>query len=126
MPSLFSSPSRWSIVIALGAVAGAAFVINGQAQPTASTLPTTAPATLTLSPSLASSPANASAQNVATVPGMPAVVDALNLYSEIAKGKLSPNTAGALERVYVPNRGENTVSVIDPATLKVVDRKSVV
>ena len=113
-------------MIALGAVAGAAFVINGQAQPAATPLPTTAPATLTLSPSLAVPPANpptnAPAQNVVTVPGMPPVVDALNLYSEIAKGKLSPNTAGALERVYVPNRGENTVSVIDPATLKVVDK----
>ena len=53
---------------------------------------------------------------------MPPVPDALNLYSETAKGKISPATAGALERVYVPNRGENSVSVIDPATLKVVDK----
>ena len=28
---------------------------------------------------------------------------------------------GALPRVYVPNRRANTVSVIDPATLQVVD-----
>ncbi len=53
---------------------------------------------------------------------MPPVPDALNLYSETAKGKLSAATAGALERVYVPNRADNTVSVIDPATLKVVDK----
>ena len=56
------------------------------------------------------------------VSGMPAAVDKNNLYSEIAASKLSANVAGALERVYVPNRGENTVSVIDPATLKVVDK----
>lgn len=57
--------------------------------------------------------------------GMPPALDKANLYSEIASNKLSPNVAGALERVYVPNRGENTVSVIDPATLKVIDKFNV-
>ena len=56
------------------------------------------------------------------VSGMPPAIDKANLYSEIGVGKLSPNVAGALERVYVPNRGENTVSVIDPTTLKVIDK----
>ena len=69
----------------------------------------------------AAAPASA-ARSVATVPGMPPVPDALNLYSETAAGKLSAATAGALARVYVPNRSENTVMVIDPATLKVVDK----
>jgi YVTN family beta-propeller protein len=59
---------------------------------------------------------------IVTVPGMPPVADPRNLYSEIGAGKFSPATADALERVYVPNRAENTVSVIDPATLKVVDK----
>jgi YVTN family beta-propeller protein len=59
---------------------------------------------------------------IVTVSGMPPVADSRNLYSEIGAGKFSPATAGALERVYVPNRAENTVSVIDPATLKVVDK----
>ena len=58
---------------------------------------------------------------VATVPGMPPVPDRDNLYSETATGKMSPAVAGALERVYVPNRTSRTVSVIDPATMKVVD-----
>ena len=57
---------------------------------------------------------------IATVPGMAAVIDPSNLYSEIGSGHMSPAVAGALERVYVPNRGANTVSVIDPATLKVI------
>ena len=57
---------------------------------------------------------------VTTVPGMPPVVDASNLYSETVSGRMSPAVAGALERVYVPNHAANTVSVIDPATLKVV------
>jgi len=53
--------------------------------------------------------------------GMPAVVEPNNLYSEIAAGRMSPTVAGALERVYVPNRSDNTVSVIDPNTLRVID-----
>jgi YVTN family beta-propeller protein len=68
----------------------------------------------------ASAPA-AARPAVATVPGMPGVPDPENLYSETVAGKLSPAVAGALERIYVPNRGANSVSVIDPATLKVVD-----
>ena len=53
---------------------------------------------------------------------MPPVVDPNNLYSEIRSDKLSPAVANALPRVYVPNRQGNDVSVIDPATMKVVDR----
>jgi YVTN family beta-propeller protein len=59
---------------------------------------------------------------IAVVTGMQAVLDANNLYSEVTAGKLSAAVEGALERVYVPNRGENTVSVIDPNTLQVVDK----
>ena len=59
---------------------------------------------------------------VTTVPGMPPVVDATNLYSEAGPGKLGPAVQGALARVYVPNLQSNDVWVIDPATFKVVDR----
>ncbi len=59
---------------------------------------------------------------VETVPGMPPVIDPGNLYSETTAEKLSPAVAKALPRVYVPNLQSNDVSVIDPATLKVVDR----
>src|SRR6266478_5231927 len=59
---------------------------------------------------------------VETVPGMPPVVDATNLYSETRPDKLSPAVAQARPRVYVPNLKSNDVYVIDPATLKVVDR----
>ena len=59
---------------------------------------------------------------VETVPGMPPVVDAANLYSETRPSKLSPAVAQARPRVYVPNLKSNDVYVIDPATLKVVDR----
>jgi YVTN family beta-propeller protein len=57
---------------------------------------------------------------IETVPGMPPVVDPSNLYSETRA--LSPAVAGALSRVYEPNRQGNDVWVIDPATMKVVDK----
>ena len=53
---------------------------------------------------------------------MPPVVDPANLYSETAAGKLGAAVAGDLPRVYVPHLQSNDVYVIDPATLKVVDR----
>lgn len=68
-------------------------------------------------------PASASASASAPLlPGMPPIVDASNLYSEIGPTKLSAAVRGDLERVYVPNLRSNEVFVIDPATLKVVDR----
>ena len=57
-----------------------------------------------------------------TVAGMPPVVDPKNIYSEVVAGKMSTAMNGVLERVYVPNRAENSVSVIDPNTMKVVDK----
>jgi YVTN family beta-propeller protein len=62
------------------------------------------------------------ARPVETVPGMPPVPDPTNLYSETRSDKMSPAVAGALSRIYVPNRQGNDVTVIDPATMKVVDR----
>ncbi|HKC45751.1 MAG TPA: YncE family protein [Burkholderiales bacterium] len=53
---------------------------------------------------------------------MPPVPNPANLYSETTADKLSPAVAGALPRIYVPNRQSNDVSVIDPATFTVVDR----
>ena len=46
----------------------------------------------------------------------------VNIYDQTTSDHLSPATIGALPRVYVPNRSSNSVSVIDPATLKEVDR----
>lgn len=61
------------------------------------------------------------AQPVATVPGMPPVVSASNMYSEAGVNHFSPAVAGAPARIYVPNLRGNSVSVIDPATYKVID-----
>jgi YVTN family beta-propeller protein len=72
--------------------------------------------------SLGAAAAQPSGRAIETVPGMPPVPDPANLYSEAGAGKLSPAVAGALARVYVPNVKSNDVYVIDPATLKVVDK----
>ena len=59
---------------------------------------------------------------IRTVAGMPPVVNPANLYSETAAGKVRPDVARVLPRIYVPNRRSNDVTVIDPGTMKVVDR----
>ncbi|MBV1837880.1 YncE family protein [Acetobacter estunensis] len=59
---------------------------------------------------------------VQTIPGMPPVVDPSNIYSEAAAGKVRADVASDPARIYVPNLRSNDVYVIDPATLKVVDR----
>jgi len=69
----------------------------------------------------ASTPDSAPAA-LATVPGMPVVVDPSNLYSETGSTHLSPALKDHLERVYVPNLRSNDVYVIDPATMTVVDK----
>ncbi|MGI9134032.1 MAG: hypothetical protein ACR2I0_08845, partial [Rhodoferax sp.] len=51
---------------------------------------------------------------------MPPLTDPANVYADTAAGRLSAAVQGDLERIYVPNLRGNNVSVIDPATLKVV------
>jgi YVTN family beta-propeller protein len=56
------------------------------------------------------------------LPGMPPVLDATDIYSADRPGNLSAAVQNFPARVYVPNSKSNSVSVIDPATLKVIDR----
>ncbi len=59
----------------------------------------------------------------ASLPGMPPVVNANDLYSEThAIAQMSPAVRGDLERIYVPNLRSDDVYVIDPIEMKVVDR----
>ena len=48
-----------------------------------------------------------------------------NVYAETGIDAMSPAAANALPRVYVPNVSDNSIVVIDPATMKVVDRYQV-
>ena len=59
---------------------------------------------------------------ITTVPGMPPVLDPNNIYSETRTNQYLPEVKNDLERIYVPNLRSNNVSVIDPQTLKVVDK----
>ena len=59
-------------------------------------------------------------QPLTPYPGMPPVVDAANIYSEIGPAHLSPQHASDPRRVYVPNGKSNSVSVIDADTGKVL------
>ncbi|WP_406384136.1 hypothetical protein [Streptomyces sp. NBC_01618] len=54
------------------------------------------------------------------LPGMPPVLDAKDVYAADRPGKLSPAVKDFPSRVYVPNTNSDTVSVIDPATYKVI------
>jgi YVTN family beta-propeller protein len=56
----------------------------------------------------------------ALLPGMPPVLDPLDIYAADRPGNLSPVLKRFPARIYVPNSGSNTVDVIDPATYKII------
>jgi len=62
-----------------------------------------------------------SGSGIETIAGMPPVIDASNIYSEAGADNPNPATEGALNRVYVPNEVSGNVTVIDPATMEVID-----
>jgi YVTN family beta-propeller protein len=55
------------------------------------------------------------------LPGMPPILEARDIYSADRPGALSPVVRNYPARVYVPNSGSNTVTVIDSATFKVLE-----
>src|SRR5260370_24139040 len=57
-----------------------------------------------------------------TLPGMPPVLDSKDIYSADRPGQLSSGVKDYPARVYVPNSLSNSVTVIDPATYKVIDQ----
>jgi YVTN family beta-propeller protein len=56
-----------------------------------------------------------------TLPGMPPVLEANDIYAADRPGQLSPAVKDIRPLVYVPNSESNSVDVIDPTTLKVID-----
>ncbi|PRC92344.1 40-residue YVTN family beta-propeller repeat protein [Solimicrobium silvestre] len=70
-------------------------------------------------PNVATAPA---IKSIVTVPGMPPVINPQNIYSENGANMFNPVVKDDLPRIYVPNLRSNDVTVIDPASLKVVDR----
>jgi len=105
---------RWSLLVV--ALFGALLVACGGGSSDSSSNPLVSDdsaATTTAPP--------ATVPPVQTVAGMPPVVDPTNLYSEASAGKLADVVKDDLPRVYVPNRSARIVTVIDPATLQIVD-----
>jgi YVTN family beta-propeller protein len=72
-------------------------------------------------PTTTSGASTTTGKKIDVLPGMPAVTNPSNLYSDTGSKDMSAAVQGALTRVYVPNRQDNTVSVIDPATMQVID-----
>ncbi|MGW2212425.1 YVTN family beta-propeller repeat protein [Streptomyces sp. NPDC001781] len=60
-------------------------------------------------------------QQVSVLPGMPPVQDVNDLYAADRPNRLSPVVKDFPSRVYVPNTNSNTVTVIDPATYRVLE-----
>lgn len=54
------------------------------------------------------------------LPGMPPLIDPSNVYAADVPNGLSASVARDLYRVYVPNSGSDSVTVIDPVTYKVI------
>ncbi|ARF54428.1 YncE family protein [Streptomyces gilvosporeus] len=55
------------------------------------------------------------------LPGMPPLVDTRDLYAADRPNRLAPQVRDFPSRVYVPNTGSDSVSVIDPKTYKVIE-----
>ena len=54
------------------------------------------------------------------LPGMPPVANPANIYAAAGADMLTPATRGVPYRIYVPDSGGSTVTVINPATYKVI------
>jgi YVTN family beta-propeller protein len=76
--------------------------------------------------SSASGPSSGGATVTGTpLPGMPPVLDPQDLYSADRPGELSNAVRNDKQLVYVPNNRSDSVSIIDPATYKVIKTVSV-
>ena len=60
------------------------------------------------------------ARPLSPLPGMPPLLDPADAYAADRPGMFSSTVRGDPARVYVPNSGSNTVTVIDPATYRVL------
>jgi YVTN family beta-propeller protein len=77
-------------------------------------------ARVALALALAAVPATTRTQS-SDLPGMPPLLDQRDIYAGIRPGPVHPAIKDFPARIYVPNSGDNTVDVIDPATFKIID-----
>ncbi|MFK8845521.1 YncE family protein [Streptomyces sp. Ac-502] len=69
----------------------------------------------------ASTPASPAQAAKSLLPGMPPPLDEHDVYAADRPNQLAPQVKNFPSRVYVPNTGSDTVSVIDPETYKVIE-----
>jgi YVTN family beta-propeller protein len=65
--------------------------------------------------------ATSRAADLAPLPGMPPLLNPSDIYAADRPGDLSPVVRNYPPRIYVPNSESNSVTVIDPATYRVMD-----
>jgi len=99
--------TRRRALAALAALAGGSGLVDACTPPVSRRAARSAPAT------------RVTAAEQAT-PGPPTSPAPLNVYSQIAPGKLNPRWARDTVRVYVPNSLSSTVTEIDPRTYRVI------
>lgn len=102
-------------LLMIGLVAGCAGGGAHKATPSTSAATSSTPAT----PSSANGPASPTV-DPNLLAGMPAPLDPQDVWAADRPNAMSPVVQGMPERVYVPNLQSNTVTVIDPATFKVL------
>jgi YVTN family beta-propeller protein len=105
-------------LLGFGLVAGLLVAAPTLAQAMDMPMPMAAQTPSTLSSSAAEVASSSTTDTASAEPAPP--TEPVDIYAHTRANDLSPAVADALPRVYVPNRVSGTVSVIDPATLKVV------
>ncbi len=120
-----SRQEAWFVVLAVTAVAVVtAFMVVFR--PTAHSVKaaqsaTARPAAASASPAPATWPVDGPVADLSVpLAGMPPVANPANIYADAGPGMLSPAVRGVPYRIYVPNSGGSTVTVIDPATYHVI------
>jgi YVTN family beta-propeller protein len=78
------------------------------------------PRAVSLSPTPSAAASEARQVSFDGLPGMPAPVAEDNVYAATGAGMLAEHVKGHRELVYVPNTQDDTVSVIDPKTYRVI------
>jgi hypothetical protein len=117
------------VSVAVAAVAAAAVVIFRPASPSreSPTAQVSHPVQVSASPARSASDpavtwpvAGPVADLSVPLPGMPPVPDPANIYADAGPGMLSPAVRGVPYRLYVPDSGGSTVTVIDAAAHRVI------
>jgi YVTN family beta-propeller protein len=111
------SSLRVRALAALLAVVAVAGCSSGSGSKESGPGATSSPAT---SSSTSRTPTPVTAADRALLAGMPVPLSPTDVWAADRPGALAPAVQGMPERVYVPNSGSNTVTVIDPRTYRIL------